>query len=161
MAGIRALIMAAKSQRIFIIFFMILSIHLHGQEHVVCSGDLASFEEYQPILYPAFLRRIGVHSNFNINITVIPGGKFTYTIVDPITNKDIVYDLQEAIVNAISGWKFVNDTNKNISIKIKVVFELSGEVQAKDDIVKNNIRFYQSDITIKVIATRIIPLLQF
>jgi hypothetical protein len=136
---------------------MLLPIYVKGQASVLCSDNITAFEEYEPILYPIMWRRAGVDARFNFDLTIAPGGKFDYKILNPADKKMAVYDLQEAAVSSFSGWRFTNNTYEPVALKLNVSFELSGKVSEPDEIVKNKITINQGVVTIRVIATRLIP----
>jgi hypothetical protein len=147
----------SRSFILFFTMFMLLPIYLSGQARVVCSGNVASFEEYEPIAYPVFPRRAGVYGSFDFDLAVLPGGKFDYKLLNPANKHTVAYELHESVIKSFSGWRFVNRTDKTIALKLDIMFELSGRVQAQDDIVKNKITINQNVVTINVIATQIIP----
>jgi hypothetical protein len=128
---------------------------LNAQISIGCSNGLTSFEQYQPIIYPFLARRAGVTANQTGELSIKSGGDFTYRLDEP--RFSLSKEIQEAIVGAISGWKFQNDAGQTISLKLSIFFELPETVRFADDKVKNQITFSKSDITIKVIASKIIP----
>jgi hypothetical protein len=133
-------------------------VDLTGQASILCSGVLTSFEEYQPIIYPYFPRRAGVSTGLGCELTIMPGGKFAYRLLNPVLDKNLViYELQEAMLSSFSGWRFKNDTGQPINMQLTVLFELSGTVTFADDKAINQIAFDKNNITIKVIAAKIIP----
>jgi hypothetical protein len=85
------------------------------------------------------------------------GGKFDYKLLNPADKQSLAYKLQEAVISSFSGWRLTNKSNETIALKLKVIFELSGRVQTEDDIVKNRISIDSDVITIRLVATRIIP----
>jgi hypothetical protein len=132
------------------------SADLYGQASVVCSGGLASFEEYQPIIYPELGRVSGIQDTVGFALSVRPGGQFDYERIYP-TKRITLAVFPEAVLTSFSGWRFSNNTANTITLKLNVVFEISGIVNREDTIVKNRIAFDQDTITIRVIATRYIP----
>jgi hypothetical protein len=131
------------------------AITLNGQANVTCSSDFASFEEYQAIPYPVLARRAGVHAAYDFELSIIPGGKFSYKFEEPSSDKNgMAYLFQDAIVNSFAGWRFANGAR---SLKLTVSFQLSGTVRFEDSKVRNQISFNRDHITIKVLATKIVP----
>jgi hypothetical protein len=140
----------------FIGIYAIFPVNLHGQASVVCSSSLASFEQYQPIIYPELGRVSGIQDSVSFELSIMPGGKFDYRpLFSPKDLRPAIF--LEEILRAFSGWQFSNNTANTITLKLNVVFEISGIVHTEDRIVKNRIAFDQDTITIRVIATRYIP----
>jgi hypothetical protein len=130
---------------------------LDCQTTILCADEHLSFEEFQPILYPYFSRRAGAYTDFDIALTMFLRGKLEYKLLNPLDERLVGYELQRAIETALPGWKFENNTNETASVRLKVVFELSGSSPISDDKVINRIAFDRNSIVIRVIATRIIP----
>jgi hypothetical protein len=136
---------------------MLLPSYVNGQASVLYSDNITIFEEYEPILYPVFPRRAGVYGSFNFDLAIAPDGKFDYKILNPANKQAVAYELQEAAVRSFSGWRFASNTNEPVALKLNINFELSGRVQTQDEIVKNKITINKGVVTIRVIATQIIP----
>ena len=81
---------------------------LYGQANVVCSGEDTSFSEYLPIEYPYFPRRTGIGARFECDLTILPGGKFTHRMANPITDKELartsVYAVQIESWSGKENW---------------------------------------------------------
>ena len=128
---------------------------LNAETKVGCSNGSVSFEQYQPIVYPPLARRAGVTANQTGELSIKPGGDFTYRLDE--LRFSLSKEIQDAIIDAISGWKFQNDTGRTISLKLNFLLELPETVHVWDDKVKNQINFSQDHVTIKIIASKIIP----
>jgi hypothetical protein len=138
--------------------FVVFPAYLLGQASVLCSSSLISFEEYQPITYPELGRRAGINANFSFELDILPGGKFDYRLLKPVSEENrISHQFERSIVSSFPGWQFVNSTDRTLKVRLDVAFELSGRVQAQDSIVKNHIAFDQHSVSIRVVATKIIP----
>lgn len=143
---------------LLISIFILSAGDLESQTSVVCAGGVASFEEYQPILYPKLARRAGLSDHFSYELSIIPGGKFDYKRVKSFPDQSRFPNLfLETVLGAFHGWRFTNLTNERIILRLNIIFELDGEVMGEDDIAKNRIIFDSDGITIRVIATKITP----
>jgi hypothetical protein len=138
---------------------LLLPITTKAQADITCSSGIASFEEYQSIEYPIKARRARVHDIFNYELTVMPGGKFNYSLQDPVPDRQSASYLwlHAAVVHSFDGWQFVNKTDRAFVLKLAVVFKLSGTVQTSDNKVTNHIIFDHDNVTIEVIATEYNP----
>jgi hypothetical protein len=128
---------------------------LTAQTSVGCSNGATSFEQYQAIAYPYLARRAGITANQTGELSISPGGEFSYKLDEP--RFSLSKEIQAAIVTAMSGWRFQNSSGQVITLKLDIVFELTGRVPMEDDKIKNQIIFDRSEIKIKVISSRIIP----
>jgi hypothetical protein len=141
---------------VFLAAFLLTPKITNGQAQILCSNEIASFEEYEPIRYPSIVRAAGVTTSFKFTLNVLPGGRFEYKIIHPLEETEIGYELQKAVVNAFSGWKFLNDSKETLDFILNVDFELLGRVSGEDSMVKNKIKISKDGISIRVIATRIV-----
>jgi hypothetical protein len=130
-------------------------IALVGQAKIVLSNGKINFEEYKPIIYPDLSRVVGLNAKDSCELTIMPGCEFSYSFQNNIDNPDsFEYLFRQAIIKAISGWRFENFTDQAITVKLNIFFELSGTTEYIDSKLKNQIIFDQNSITIKVIDTK-------
>jgi hypothetical protein len=109
-------------------------------------------------MYPDLARRASAYGDYTdvFDLVIKPGGEFFYTMPNhPSDGKAQMF--REPIVDALSGWRFVNSTDQAINLKLNVLFEFSGTVSdLSDNKVQNLIIFGKNDITIKVTASKIV-----
>ena len=82
---------------------------LTAQTSVGCSNGATSFEQYQAIAYPYLARRAGITANQTGELSISPGGEFSYRLDEPRFN--LSKEIQDAIVTAMSGWRFQNNVS--------------------------------------------------
>jgi hypothetical protein len=131
---------------------------LYAQVIIGCSNGVASFTQYQPIIYPMLARRGGFEGTFVdiYELVIKPSGAFEHKLKDPSLLKTKFDIFKNSIESALSGWRFANTTGKDLNLKMSVRFEFSGIVDVIDEKVLNQIGFDQDRITITVIASHII-----
>ena len=136
-----------------------------AQSKTVCSNGSVSFDQYEPIMYPYFLRRAGQAWDHESVLKILPDGSFTYLmqddIPDPTTPKpDMFGEMRQSIKDAMKAWHFSNDTNQTLYLRLRVAFRISGLVRQEDNKVINQIIFNKEEIIIKVIASQVTPLVE-
>jgi hypothetical protein len=141
------------SAALFFCSVFVYPITLASQTKVVWSNGTISFEEYQPIIYPDLWRIVGRNTDDSCELAIMPGGIFTYSFQNPYADSGD-HSFRKAILDAFSGWRFINNTDKVINVKLTVLFELSGTTEYYDSKLKNQITFDQNSITIKVTHTK-------